>query len=58
MTFRDAAPIAIGDALCRPVAAGAALMRSSSSPRTYPDHAMFNASKDQLKAMPQFDYSK
>ncbi len=26
--------------------------------RTYPDHAVFNASKDQLKAMPQFDYNK
>jgi hypothetical protein len=26
--------------------------------RTYPDHAVYNATKDQLKAMPQFDYSK
>jgi hypothetical protein len=25
---------------------------------TYPDHAILNASKDQLKAMPNFDYSK
>ena len=31
---------------------------SSSGPRTYPDHAIYNASKDQLKAMPQFDYNK
>lgn len=31
---------------------------SSSGPRTYPDHAIFNASKDQLEAMPQFDYNK
>jgi sporulation protein YlmC with PRC-barrel domain len=31
---------------------------SSSAPRTYPDHAVFNASKDQLKSMPQFDYNK
>lgn len=31
---------------------------SSSGPRTYPDHAVFNASKDQLKSMPQFDYNK
>lgn len=31
---------------------------SSSGPRTYPDHAVYNASKDQLKAMPQFDYNK
>ncbi len=26
--------------------------------RNYPDHAILNATKDQLKAMPQFDYSK
>ena len=31
---------------------------SSAGPRTYPDHAIFNASKDQLQAMPQFDYNK
>ena len=31
---------------------------ASSGPKTYPDHAVFNASKDQLKAMPQFDYNK
>jgi len=24
----------------------------------YPDHAVFNATKDELKAMPQFSYSK
>jgi sporulation protein YlmC with PRC-barrel domain len=26
--------------------------------RNYPDHAVLNATKDQLKAMPQFNYSK
>ena len=26
--------------------------------RNYPDHAMLDATKDQLKAMPQFDYNK
>ena len=26
--------------------------------RTYPDHAVLNATKDQLKAMPQFNYNK
>jgi hypothetical protein len=31
---------------------------SSSGPRTYPDHAIYNASKDQLSSMPQFDYNK
>jgi sporulation protein YlmC with PRC-barrel domain len=28
------------------------------SNRTYPDHAIFNATKDQLKSMPQFNYNK
>jgi len=36
---------------------------STTAPRAateqwYPDHAMLNATKDQLKAMPQFDYNK
>jgi sporulation protein YlmC with PRC-barrel domain len=31
---------------------------TASSKRNYPDHAMLNATKDQLKAMPQFDYNK
>jgi sporulation protein YlmC with PRC-barrel domain len=26
--------------------------------RNYPDHAVLNATKDQLKGMPQFDYNK
>jgi sporulation protein YlmC with PRC-barrel domain len=42
----------------RPATSGSASTNSSSGPRTYPDHAVFNASKDQLKAMPQFDYNK
>ncbi len=29
-----------------------------SQKRNYPDHALLNATKDQLKAMPQFDYNK
>ena len=41
----------------RPTTTGAG-SNSSSAPKTYPDHAIFNASKDQLKAMPQFDYNK
>jgi hypothetical protein len=28
------------------------------SNRNYPDHAVLNATKEQLKAMPQFDYTK
>jgi sporulation protein YlmC with PRC-barrel domain len=30
----------------------------TSQNRNYPDHAVLNATKDQLKAMPQFDYNK
>ena len=41
----------------RPATTGAAA-GASSGPKTYPDHAVFNATKDQLKAMPQFDYNK
>jgi len=31
---------------------------SSSKSRWYPDHAMINSSKDQLKSMPEFRYSE
>ena len=31
--------------------------RSSAEHKWYPDHAVINATKDQLKAMPQFKYS-
>jgi hypothetical protein len=31
---------------------------SSSSSKWYPDHATFNASKDELKKMPEFKYSE
>jgi len=31
---------------------------ASAKPDWYPDHAVFNATKDELKAMPQFSYSK
>jgi hypothetical protein len=41
----------------RPATTGAG-STAANSPKTYPDHAVFNASKDQLKAMPQFDYNK
>jgi sporulation protein YlmC with PRC-barrel domain len=34
-------------------------MASTSKPNPwYPDHAVFNATKDELKAMPQFQYSE
>ena len=48
-----------GGTTTRPTTTGAGSSASTSSgPKTYPDHAVFNASKDQLKAMPQFDYNK
>jgi len=31
---------------------------SSTSSKWYPDHAVFNASKDELKNMPEFKYSE
>jgi sporulation protein YlmC with PRC-barrel domain len=31
---------------------------SKNTGKTYPDHAVLNATKDQLKSMPNFDYSK
>ncbi len=31
---------------------------SGAANTTYPDHAILNASKDQLKSMPNFDYNK
>lgn len=50
---------ASGNTTTRPATTGAGSNASTSNgPKTYPDHAVFNASKDQLKAMPQFDYNK
>jgi sporulation protein YlmC with PRC-barrel domain len=31
---------------------------AATSKHNYPDHAVLNATKDQLKSMPQFDYTK
>jgi hypothetical protein len=33
-------------------------MTANTKDRNYPDHAVLNATKDQLKAMPEFKYSK
>jgi sporulation protein YlmC with PRC-barrel domain len=42
-----------------PSTTGAATNTSANSKdRNYPDHAVLNATKDQLKAMPEFKYSK
>jgi hypothetical protein len=43
--------------MTRPATTGAGA-NVASGPKTYPDHAVYNATKDQLKAMPQFDYNK
>ncbi|OQW54827.1 MAG: hypothetical protein A4S14_14295 [Proteobacteria bacterium SG_bin9] len=37
---------------------GASTTPATAEPRMYPDHAVFNATKEQLKAMPQFKYSQ
>jgi len=37
---------------------GSAANTNSTAERWYPDHAVFNATKDELKAMPQFTYGK
>jgi len=39
-------------------ASSSASSSTSSSKKNYPDHATLNTTKDQLKAMPQFNYSK
>lgn len=33
-------------------------MASTTSSKWYPDHAMFNASKDELKSLPEFKYAE
>jgi hypothetical protein len=42
----------------RPATTGAGTTALQIGPSTYPDHAVLSATKDQLKAMPQFDYNK
>jgi hypothetical protein len=55
----SAPPATMRPATTRPNSTtGAAATGSHSGPVTYPDHAVLNATKDQLKAMPQFDYNK
>lgn len=39
-------------------ATGTATTTKSSASKWYPDHAVFNASKDELKNMPEFKYSE
>lgn len=42
----------------RPTSTVGASTTTTAEPRMYPDHALFNATKEQLKAMPQFKYSQ
>lgn len=37
---------------------GQSANQSKNTKKNYPDHAVLNATKDQLKSMPNFDYSK
>jgi sporulation protein YlmC with PRC-barrel domain len=41
-----------------PTTTGAATSQKSENPRSYPDHAVLNMSKDQLKAAPAFKFSR
>jgi sporulation protein YlmC with PRC-barrel domain len=50
------APNATGNRPASTTTTGAATTTSSKNP-WYPDHAVFNATKDELKAMPEFKYS-
>jgi sporulation protein YlmC with PRC-barrel domain len=47
-----------GAAMDKPAATTTTTTTSSSSSKWYPDHAVFNASKDDLKNMPEFKYSE
>jgi sporulation protein YlmC with PRC-barrel domain len=40
------------------VGAGSRSLRSAEGPRSYPDHAILNMTKDQLKAAPAFKFSR
>jgi sporulation protein YlmC with PRC-barrel domain len=41
-----------------PASSTSSTSTSSSSSKWYPDHAVFNATKDELKSMPEFKYSE
>jgi sporulation protein YlmC with PRC-barrel domain len=50
---RPASTTTTGSATTPPAASSA-----SSAPKWYPDHAVFNATKDELQAMPEFKYNE
>jgi len=53
-------PVAASRNTIPPVTTGAAdaARRSSDSPHSYPNHAVLNMTKDQLKAAPEFKFSR
>jgi hypothetical protein len=51
------APIATGAATGTTTGAASGSAPAAKSNPWYPDHAVFNATKDELKAMPEFKYS-
>ncbi|MGP9809930.1 PRC-barrel domain-containing protein [Rhodopseudomonas sp. NSM] len=47
-----------GTAAAPATTTGSAATTANTTDRWYPDHAVFNATKDQLKSMPEFKYNK
>jgi hypothetical protein len=56
-TGRPLASTTTGAATTNPVPTGAAPAMTANPNPWYPDHAVFNATKDELKAIPEFKYS-
>jgi hypothetical protein len=54
---RPASPVTTGAASGTTTGAATGSAPASKANPWYPDHAVFNATKDQLKAMPEFKYS-
>jgi hypothetical protein len=54
---RPASPVTTGAASGTTTGAATGSASASKANPWYPDHAVFNATKDQLKAMPEFKYS-
>jgi hypothetical protein len=54
---RPASPVTTGAASGTTTGAAKGSASASKANPWYPDHAVFNATKDQLKAMPEFKYS-
>jgi sporulation protein YlmC with PRC-barrel domain len=51
-------PVAASRSSIPPFTTGAASGQNSDSPRSYPNHAVLNMTKDQLKAAPEFKFSR